>query len=96
MLKILISYNMHNGKERDCQEYLANKLAPGLARMGFQFSDIWFSMWGEAPQILGGGLVDDMDQARQIFLSSDWDELVDGLEPLAYDFKVRVYRNEEE
>ena len=65
MVKILISYNMQDGKERDCQEYLANKLAPGLARMGFQFSDIWFNMWGKVPQILGGGLVDDVEQARQ-------------------------------
>ena len=95
MIKVLISYNMQDGKERDCQEYLANKLAPGLARMGFQFSDIWFSMWGEAPQILGGGLVDDVDQARKIFLSGDWEELVDGIEPLAYDLKVQIYRDED-
>lgn len=96
MVKVLISYNMQDGKERDCQEYLANKLAPGLARMGFQFSDIWFSMWGQAPQILGGGLVDDVEQARKIFLSSDWEELVEGIEPFTYDLKVRLYPDESE
>ena len=52
MLKVLISYDMQTGKEQECQDYFVNKFAPGLAKMGFRISDVWYTMWGDAPQIL--------------------------------------------
>ena len=50
MYKVLISYDMQKGKEQECQDYLVNKLAPGLARMGFQFADVWYTVWGNSPR----------------------------------------------
>ena len=61
MVKVLISYDMQQGKEQECQDYLVNKMAPALARMGFQFSDVWYTIWGESPEILGGGEVEPLD-----------------------------------
>jgi hypothetical protein len=61
MFKVVISYNIQAGKEQECQEYLVNKLAPGLARMGFQFQDLWYTVWGQTPEILGGGEVESME-----------------------------------
>lgn len=90
MVKVIISYDMQQGKEQECQEYLVNKLAPGLARMGFQFSDLWYTVWGSSPEILGGGEVDDLEKARNIFLSSTWSKLVSDMEPLTENFKVRI------
>ena len=94
MYKVMISYNMQQGKEQECQDYLVNKMAPGLARMGFQFSDVWYTVWGNSPEILGGGEVDSLDKARDIFASNTWERLVRGMEPLTTDFQVRVLRAE--
>jgi len=97
MLKVLISYDMQNGKEQECQDYFVNKFAPGLAKMGFRISDVWYTMWGDAPQILSGGIVDSTKHAQQIFQSSPWETLVDGIEPLTENFKVRfIHMSEEE
>lgn len=87
---IYITYDMAEGKEEECQEYLANKLAPGLAKLGFQFSNVWFKMWGDSPQILAGGEVKDVEQARKIFLSPEWRKLADGMSPLTRDLKVKL------
>ena len=94
MYKIVISYDMQDGKEQDCQEYLVNKLAPGLAQLGFQMSDVWYTLWGHSPQITSGGEIDNMDQARGIFLSSDWENLADGMEELTSNFQVRLVRSD--
>ncbi len=96
MVKVLISYDMQQGKEQECQEYLVNKLAPGLARMGFQFSDVWYTVWGSSPEILGGGEVDTMEKARTIFLSSHWEKLAEGIQPLTENFKVRIVHPRDE
>jgi hypothetical protein len=96
MYKVLISYDMQKGKEQECQDYLVNKLAPGLARMGFQFSDVWYTVWGNSPEILGGGEVESLDKAREIFESNTWERLSRGMDGLADNFKVRVVRETDE
>ena len=92
MIKVLISYDMQSGKEQECQDYFVNKFAPGLAKMGFRISDVWYTMWGESPQILSGGLIDDVTRAQQIFQSNPWEKLVDGMEPMTQNFKIRFLR----
>lgn len=96
MLKVLISYDMQNDKVQECQDYFVNKFAPGLAKMGFRISDVWYTMWGDAPQILSGGIVDNPKHAQQIFKSASWEKLVDGIEPLTENFKVRFIRMPED
>lgn len=94
MVKVIISYDMQEGKEQDCQEYLVNKLAPGLAKLGFRVSDVWYTVWGSSPQITSGGEVNDLDAARTIFLSKDWEKLAAGMDELTNNFKVRVIRSD--
>lgn len=95
MLKVLISYDMQPGKEQECQEYLVTKLAPGLAKMGFRIADVWYTLWGDAPQILSGGMVENMEQAHKIFTSKPWEKLADGMTPYTNNFKLRVVRSTE-
>ncbi|MFN8445659.1 MAG: hypothetical protein U0175_33015 [Caldilineaceae bacterium] len=96
MYKVMISYNMQPGKEQECQDTLANKVAPGLARLGFRFSDVWFTIYGNSPQILGGGVVKDMDEARRIFLSDAWSELKEQMERVTNDLQVKLVVAREE
>ena len=93
MLKVVISYDMQEGREQDCQEYLVNSLAPGLANLGFQMSDVWYTVWGQSPQITSGGEIDDVNQARGIFLSPDWRQLAEGMEEYTNNFQVRLMRS---
>ncbi len=90
MVKVLISYDMQQGKEQECQEYLVNKVAPVLAKMGFQFSEVWYTVWGSSPEILGGGEVESLDKARTIFQSKTWETLAEGLGTLTDNFKLRI------
>jgi hypothetical protein len=92
VVKVLISYDMQKGKEQECQEYLVNKLAPGLGRLGFRFSDVWYTIWGGSPQILGGGEVRDIDQAQEIFQSDAWERMASDMADFTENFKLRVVR----
>ncbi len=91
MVKVLFSYDMLQGREEDCQRYVMQTLAPGLARLGLRISDAWYTLWGvETPQILGGGLMKDEEDAAQLLHSSEWENLMDGLEPFVENLRVRV------
>ena len=89
MVKVTISYDMLEGKEQECQEYLINRMAPALSELGFQITDVWYTVWGNPPQILSGGEIDDMDDARRIFESEEWAEIAENIEPLTENFQVR-------
>jgi hypothetical protein len=90
MVKVMISYDMREGHEQEAQDYLVNKLAPGLAKLGFRVSDVWYTAWGKSPQITSGGEVEDLRKAQTIFLSPEWEALAAGMQELTQNFKVRV------
>jgi hypothetical protein len=93
MIKILLSYNMVHGREEECQRYVMQTLAPGLAQLGLPISDAWYTLWGEnVPQILGGGLIESADQATRLINSTEWRTLIDGLNPYVEDLRVRVVK----
>ena len=95
MYQVRISYNMTDGKENECREYLVNKLAPGLAQLGFQFGDVHYTMWGNAPQIIGMGTVDDSNEMHRVFSSDEWETLAEGLRAMTDDLQVQFYRASE-
>lgn len=91
MVKVLLSYDMVHGREEECQRYVMQTLAPGLARLGFRITDAWYTLWGEdAPQILGGGLLQNTQEAERLIYSREWDSLIEGLDPFVENFRVRV------
>ena len=92
MLKVKITYDMREGHEQEAQEYLVNKLAPGLAKLGVRVSDVWYTVWGSSPQITSGGEVEDLDKVRTIFASAEWGKLAEGMQELTTNFKVRITR----
>lgn len=94
MLKVKITYDMQEGREQEAQEYLVNKLAPGLARLGLRVSDVWYTVWGSSPQITSGAEIEDIDKAQAIFNSDEWQELAAGMEELTTGFRVKLLRGE--
>jgi hypothetical protein len=92
MVKVLISYDMIEGKEEECQRYVTQTLAPGLAKLGLRLTDAWYTLWGQAPQILGGGALESSEDAHRIIRSQEWQELIEGLMPYVENFDVRVVK----
>lgn len=91
-VKLVISYDMKPGREEACQRYVVTQLAETLNEFGFQFTDAWYTVWGNGPQMMGCGLLDDIDAARKLLQSPDWQRVVDGLRPFANNFRARVIK----
>ena len=89
MVKVKISYDMREGMEQECQEYLVNRMAPVLSDLGFVVTDVWYTIWGSSPQILGGGELETMDEARRVFGSDEWTEVSEKLETMTDNFQLR-------
>ena len=93
MVKVLISYDMREGREEECQRYVMQTLGPGMAQLGLRITDAWYTLWGNAPQIMGGGVLENEAEAARMIHSDEWIGLVDGLRPLVNNFRIRVVKD---
>lgn len=59
MIKLLMSWDIRQGKESEYFEYVVQEFAPKLMRLGIQPTEAWYTVYGNGPQILTGGVVED-------------------------------------
>lgn len=96
MYKMVISYDMKDGKEEECQRYFAQTLAPALNESDMQVAEVWYTIWGSSPQILSGVLVDTLEDARHFLKSDQWGEILGEFGSMATNLKIRLVEIEAE
>ena len=72
MVKLIMTWNIREGKESEYLDFLTQDFAKALADMGIQPSDAWYAVWGEGPQVLAGGLAEDLEQMEKALASAEW------------------------
>ncbi len=75
MIKLLMSWDIKMGREQPYFEFIVREFAPGLMRLGIQPTEAWYTIYGKGPQILTGGVTDDLDTMQHILNSQDWQRL---------------------
>ncbi len=92
MVKLLMSWNIKEGKEQSYFEFIVREFAPGLMRLGIQPTEAWYTMYGEGPQMLTGGVAEDLNTMLKILQSNEWKELLERLMDYVTDYQQKVVR----
>jgi hypothetical protein len=92
MYKLYVSYNMKDGKEEDCQRYFSQVLGPTMTRFGANVAEVWYTIWGDVPQVQSGSILDTEEELQRLVNSTKWQEALEGIEPLVDDLNVRTVR----
>jgi hypothetical protein len=90
MVKILMSWDIQSGNEAEYFQFVIQEFVPGLMRLGLQPTEVWFTAYGDCPQIQAGGLASDLAAINRIIQSPDWQELRDKLETYVTDYHQKV------
>ena len=64
MFKLLMSWNIRPGQEEDYFEFVVRELGPGLIKLGVRPTDAWYTQYGDKPQILQGGIVEELESLQ--------------------------------
>jgi hypothetical protein len=75
MVKLLMTWDIKKNKEPAYFEFIMKEFSPGLAKLGLQPSEAWYTVYGPGPQILTGGIAEDLPKMREILKNSEWHEL---------------------
>ncbi len=92
MVKLLMTWNIVPGQESEYFEFIVKEFAPGVQKMGIRMSEVWYTVYGEYPQILAGGLAQDIETVREVLASSEWQQFEEQLMDYVTDFKHKVIR----
>jgi hypothetical protein len=89
-VKLLMSWDILPGQEQTYFEFAMQTFAPELMRMGWQPTEAWYTLYGEGPQILTGGVTDSLAKMREILDSDEWAELKESLLEYVTNFEYKV------
>jgi hypothetical protein len=92
MVKLLMSWDIKPGSERDYFEFIVREFAPGIMKLGIQPTEAWYTVFGDGPQILTGAVAEDLPTMREILASGDWESLQNKLFEYVTDFNFKIVR----
>ncbi|HRX05280.1 MAG: hypothetical protein KDI07_09660 [Anaerolineae bacterium] len=90
MMKLLMSWDIKAGREQPYFEFIVREFAPKLMRLGLQPTEAWYTVFGDGPQILTGGVTSDMEAMNAILAGDDWKALRDQLLTYVTNFEHKV------
>ncbi len=90
MIKLIMTWNIREGKETEYLEFLTRDFAKSIMAMGIQPTDAWYQVWGHGPQVLAGGVTDDLESMQKALDSDEWKALQKKLQQFVVNLKVKV------
>jgi hypothetical protein len=92
MVKLLMSWNIKHGSESDYFEFIVREFAPGIMKLGIQPTESWYTVFGKGPQILIGGVAEDLPTLKSIMDGPEWERLERKLLNYVTNFKSKIVR----
>jgi len=90
MVKLLMSWDIQSGRESEYFQFIIQDFVPGLLKLGLQPTEVWFTAYGDCPQIQAGGLASDVATIQNIMSGTEWQELRDKLEEYVTGYQQKV------
>jgi len=92
MVKLLMSWDIKPGSESEYFEFVVREFAPGLMKLGIQPTEVWYTVVGDGPQILTGGVAEDLPTMKSILADEEWVDLKTKLFDFVTNFDYKIVR----
>jgi hypothetical protein len=92
MVKLLMSWDIKPGRDSEYFEFVVREWVPGITRLGLQPTEAWFTIYGDRPQVLTGGITEDLDAMQRILASKEWQKLHSRLLEMVTNYRQKIVR----
>jgi hypothetical protein len=92
MVKLLMSWDIRPGRDAEYFEFVVREFVPGITRLGLQPTEAWFTIYGDRPQVLTGGITEDLDSMQRILNSKEWQKLHSRLLEMVTNYRQKIVR----
>ncbi len=91
-VKLLMTWDIKPGRDQEYFEFMVREWVPGITRLGMQPTESWFAVYGDCPQIMNGGIANDLDSMRRIIDSQEWEDLHNQLLEYVNNYEHKIVR----
>ncbi len=85
-----MTWDIRPGKESEYFEFVVQEFVPKIQRLGIQPSEAWYTVWGNAPQILSGSIADERATIEQAIASEEWKAMIERLLTYVTNFNFKI------
>jgi hypothetical protein len=75
MVRLLMKWDIKMGREQPYFEFVMREFAPGLIQLGIEPAEVWYTIYGDGPQMLTIGEVGTSEKLQAILQSIEWKQL---------------------
>lgn len=93
MVKLLMTWDIQDGRDADYFEFMVREWVPGVTRLGLQPTEAWFTLYGDCPQVLTGGTAEDLSTLKNIIASEEWEVLLGKLREYVQNYRHKIVRS---
>ena len=90
MVKLLLLWDIAEGKESSYMEFVVHELGPGLGSLGLTITDAWYTIAGNGPQVIIGGVAEDRESLDRILQNSEWHKLQQKLLEYVLNYRIKI------
>lgn len=63
------------GRESEYFDFIVQEFEPQLTELGLQTTDVWYTVYGDWPQIVTGSIARNLEAAQRALASEKWQNL---------------------
>lgn len=93
MIKLIMTWDIRPGREAAYFDWAMKTFVPGLMELGLQPVDAWYTVHGDAPQMLAGVVAEDRDVLREALRSPEWEELRSDLATYVTNYNQKIVKS---
>jgi hypothetical protein len=90
VIKLLMGWNIIPGQESEYFDFIIAEFEPGLAKLGLRTTDVWYTAYGDMPQIVTGSIAKDLETVQLVLASEKWQTLKESLLQLVTDYQQKI------
>lgn len=76
-VKILMQWDIKEGRDQDYFEFVVREFVPGIGKLGLEPTGAWYTAYSNdyTPQIMAEFIAEDLESIRRILSSPEWQRL---------------------
>jgi hypothetical protein len=90
MVKVIMTWDIQENKEKDYIEFAVSELSPALHALGLQIDDVWYTLIGGSPEMVISGLMPNRADALGLMRSREWRRLEERLMEYVENISVKI------
>ena len=83
-------WDIKPGRENEFFEFIMREFAPDTMKLGLRTSEVWYTIYGNGPQMQTEAVAEDIEKMREIINSSEWEALQEKLLNYVTNFRQKI------